>query len=74
MPFVKTKALINIKVRASIDLFHSGGLIKYLSVLMLISLSGLAMTGKFQKNFGFRMSAVGLININTKDCKSGRHL
>ena len=50
--------------RHPIDLFHNGGQIKYLSVLMLISLSSIAMTSKFQKNFCFKMRAVRLININ----------
>ena len=57
-----------------IDLFHNGGQIKDSSVLMLISLSSLATTSKFQENFCFKMRAVGQININTKDCKCGRHL
>ena len=43
-------------------------------VLMLISLSSLATTSKFQRNICFKMRAVGLININTKECKSGHHL
>ena len=34
-----------------IDLFNNGGQIKYSFVLMLISLSSLATTSKFQKNF-----------------------
>ena len=54
-----------------IDLFHNGDHIKYYFVLMLISLSSLATTSTFQKNFCFKMRAVGLININTKECKSG---
>ena len=41
---------------------------------MLISLTSLAMTSKFQKNICFKTRAVGLINIKTKECKSGRHL
>ena len=57
-----------------IDLFHNGGQIKYSFVLMLISLTSLAMTSKFQKNICFKTRAVGLINIKTKHCKSDRHL
>ena len=41
---------------------------------MLINLSSLAVTSKFQKNICFKMRAVGLINIKTKEWKSGRHL
>ena len=52
-----------------IDLF-----IKFCFVLKLISLSSLATTSKFQRNICFKMRAVGLININTKECKSGHHL
>ena len=55
----------------SIDLFHNGGQIKYSSVLMLISLTSPATTSKFQKNICFKTRAVGPININTKECKSG---
>ena len=58
----------------SVDLFRNGGQIKYSLVLMLISLSSLATTSKFQKNICFKMRAVGLININTKEWNSGRHL
>ena len=43
------------------------------SVLMLISLFSLATTSKFQKNICFKTRAVGLININTKECRGGRH-
>ena len=57
-----------------IDLFHNGSQIKYSFVLMLISLSSLATTSKFQKNICFKMRAVGLINTKTKECKSGHHL
>ena len=57
-----------------IDLFHNGGQIKHSFVLMLISLSSLATTSKFQKNVCFKMRAVGLINIKTRECKSGHHL
>ena len=56
------------------DLFHNCGQIKHSFVLMLISLTSLAMTSKFQKNICFKMRAEGLINIKTKECKSGRHL
>ena len=49
-----------------IDHFLNGGQIKYSFVLTLISLSSL-----FQKNICFKMRKVGLINIKTKDCKSG---
>ena len=58
----------------TIDLFHNGGQIKYSFVLMLISLTGLATTSKFQKNICFKTRAVGLINIKTKEYKSCRHL
>ena len=47
---------------------------KYSSVLMLISLSSLATRSKFQKNFCLKMRVIGLININTKESKDGRHL
>ena len=57
-----------------IDLFHNGGQINYSFVLMLISPTNLATTSKFQKNICFKTRAVGLININTKECKVGRHL
>ena len=57
-----------------IDLFHNGGQINYSFVLMLISFSSLATTSKFQKNISFKTRLVGLININTKECKVGRHL
>ena len=57
-----------------IDLFHNGGQINYSFVLMLISPTNLATTSKFQKNIFFKTRAVGLININTKECKVGRHL
>ena len=57
-----------------IDLFHNGGQIKYSFVLMLISPTSLATKSKFQKNIRFKTRAVGLINIKTKECKSGRHL
>ena len=42
---------------------------KYSFVLMLIRLSSLDTTRKFQKNFCFKMRPVGLIYINTKECK-----
>ena len=57
-----------------IELFHNGGQIKYSFVLMLISLTSLATTSKFQKNICFKTRAVGLINIKAKECESGRHL
>ena len=57
-----------------IDLFHNGSQVKYSFVLMLISLSSLATTSKFQKNICVKMRAVGLISIKTKECKSGHHL
>ena len=47
---------------------------KYSFVLMQISPTSLATKSKFQKNICFKMRAVGLINIKTKECKSGRHL
>ena len=56
----------------AIDLFHNGGQIKYSSVVMLICLSSLATTSKFHKNVCFKMRAVGLIYISTKESKSGR--
>ena len=59
---------------SNIDLSHYGGQIKYSFVLMLTSLTSLAMTSKFQKNICFKARAVGAINIKTKECKSGRHL
>ena len=43
-----------------IDLFHNGGQIKKKYLL--------------KNNSCFKMRAVGLINIKTKECKSGRHL
>ena len=55
-------------------LFHNGSQIKYSSVLMLISLSCLATACNFQKNICFKMRGIALININTKECKGGRHL
>ena len=58
----------------AIDLFHNGGQIKCSFVLMLISLSSLVTTSKFQKNIYFKLRAIGLININTKECKFSRHL
>ena len=58
----------------SIDLFHNGGQINYSFVLMLISPTNLATTSKFQKNICSKTRAVGLININTKEGKVGRHL
>ena len=58
----------------NIDLFHNGGQIKYSFVLMLISLTSLITTSKFQKNICFKTRAVGVINIKTKKCKSGCHL
>ena len=57
-----------------IDFFHNGGQIKYSFVLMLISPTSLVMVSKFQKNICFKTRAVGLINMKTKECKSGRHL
>ena len=62
-----------ISFKAIEDTLH-GSQIKYSSFLMLISLSSLATTSKFQKIFCFKMRAAGLININTKECKGGRHL
>ena len=56
------------------DIFHNGGQIKYSFVLMLISPTSLDTKSKFQKNICFKTRAVGLINIKTKECKSGRHL
>ena len=56
------------------DLFHNGGQMKYSFVLMLISPTSLATASKFQNNTCFKTRAVGLINIKTKEFKSGRHL
>ena len=47
---------------------------KYSFVLMRISPTSLATKSKLQKNICFKKIAVGLINIKTKECKSGRHL
>ena len=57
-----------------IDLFLNGDQINYSFVLMLISPTNLATTSKFQKNICFKTRAIGLININTKECKVSRHL
>ena len=65
---------LNVFYPAEIDLFHNGGQIKYSFVLMLISLTSLSTTSKFQKNICFKTRAVGLINIKTKECKIGCHL
>lgn len=48
--------------------------LKYSFVLMLISLSSLTTTIKFQKNICLRMREVGVININTKECRGDRRL
>ena len=48
-----------------IDLFHNGSLIKHSFVLILISLSSLAVMHKIQKNMLTKMRPVGPININT---------
>ena len=61
-------------INTFIDLFHNGDQINYSFVLMLISPTNLATTSKFQKKIFFKTRAVGLININTKECKVGRHL
>ena len=71
---VQTLRFSATRLPTSIDLFHNGGQVKYYFVLMIISLTSLAMTSKFQKNICFKTRAVGLINTKTKDCKSGRHL
>ena len=34
----------------------------------ILALSSLATTSKFQSNICLKMKAVGLININTKEC------
>ena len=60
--------------KVDIDLFHGDGQIKYSFVLTPISLFSRATTNKFQKNICFKMGAVGLIDINTKECKGGSHL
>ena len=57
------KALLN-----QVDLFHNGSV-----VLMLVTISSLATTSKFQENICFKMRVVSLININTKECKGGRY-
>jgi len=49
------------------DLLHDCNQIKYSFVLMLISLSNLAVMGKIQKNIQTKERPVGLININTKE-------
>ena len=54
--------------------FQYGSQIKFSFVLMLIRLSSLATKSKFQKNFCFKMRPVGLINIKSKESKSGHHL
>ena len=56
------------------DHFHNGTQIKQSFVSVLISLSGLTMMSKFQKNICFKMRAIGLININIKEFKGGHHL
>ena len=61
-------------INTFIDLFHNGCQINYSFVLMLISPTNLATTSKFQKNIFLKTRAVGLININTKECKVDRHL
>ena len=71
--FLLAFALLWVQTGA-IDLFHNGGRIKYSFVLMLISLTSLATTSKFQKDICFKTRAVGLINIKTKECKNARHL
>ena len=76
IPFCSHVVYICLLEMHLIDLFHSGAQIKYSSVLMLISFSSFlfATTSKFQKNICFKMSAVGLIKINTKECNGSRHL
>ena len=75
LPIFRTASpLVDMLLAPTIDLFHNGGQISYSSVLMLTSLSSLATTSKFQKNFCFKMKAVGLINTNEKECKGGRPL
>ena len=68
-PCSKKKKNVN-----DIDVFHNGSQIKSFLVLELISLSGPGATSKFQKNFCFKMRAVVLINMKTRECKIGRHL
>ena len=60
--------------KCSADLFHNGGQIKYSFILMLITLSSLATTSKFQENICFKMRAVGLTNINTYMLFTGREV
>ena len=68
-------AVTSFAFKECIDLFHNGGQRIYSFVLiMLISPINLATTSKFQMNICFKTRAVGLININTKECKVGRHL
>ena len=69
---------VNVFYPAEIDLFHNGGQILYSFALMLISLTSLPTTSKFQKNICFKTRAVGLINIKTRKnvkvvaiCESG---
>ena len=71
---LSVKPTIEASLLVPIGLFHNGDQIKYSFVLMLISLSSLAMMSKFENNICFKMRAVGLININAKECKGGRHL
>ena len=68
------KNVIGQALRTVIYHFHSGDQIKYSFVLMLIILSSLATSSKFQNNICFKTRVVGLININTKEYKGGRHL
>ena len=50
----------------SVDGFHNGDRLQNSFVLMLISLSNLAIMGKIQKNICNKVKRVGLINIDTK--------
>ena len=70
----KLKITLLVCKKGYMALFHNGGQINYSFVLMLISPTNLATTSKFQKNICFQTRAVGLININTKECKVGHHL
>ena len=48
------------------DRFHNGDRLQHSFVLMLISLSNLAIMGKIKKNICTKVKRVGQINIDTK--------
>ena len=72
--FLELQTSYNTQMGQEIDLFHNGNQMNYSFVLMLISPTNLTITSKFQKNICFKTRVVGLININTKECKVGHHL